>query len=405
MCKVCPNFPNSFVGWAAVALLATCLACGGSGGGGVTPPLPAQPYVRSATLSGTQEAPSNPSVASGTGSISVDPTTRAITGTLTTAGVAATAAHIHEGVKGVAGSVVIPLSGGAGGVWTVPSGTVLTEAQFTSLKANNFYFNAHSAAYPAGEIRGQIELRVRFASMAGSQEVPPVTSTATGSGALSLNTATGEVSGSLNVSGIAGTAAHIHEAASGVAGSVIIPLTDAGGGLWKVPPGSMLSASQMASFEAGNLYFNVHTAANPGGEIRGQLNIATALAWTTVLAGTQEVPPNGSVATGTGTLSVNPVTRELSGAVITTGLVGTASHIHEAAAGIAGAVIVPLVSGGAGVWVVPAGSILTDAQFTSLRAGNLYFNVHSAAYPGGEIRGQIGATSGGGGSGSGGSGY
>ena len=100
MCKVYPNFPNSFVGWAAVALLATCLACGGSGGGGATPPLPAQPYIRSATLTGTQEAPGNPSVASGTGSISVDPTTRAITGTLTTAGVTATAAHIHEGVKG-----------------------------------------------------------------------------------------------------------------------------------------------------------------------------------------------------------------------------------------------------------------------------------------------------------------
>ena len=99
MCKVYPNFPNSFVGWAAVALLATCLACGGSGGGGATPPLPAQPYIRSATLTGTQEAPGNPSVASGTGSISVTPPP-ARSRYAHHGGVTATAAHIHEGVKG-----------------------------------------------------------------------------------------------------------------------------------------------------------------------------------------------------------------------------------------------------------------------------------------------------------------
>ena len=41
------------------------------------------------------------------------------------------------------------------------------------------------------------------------------------------------------------------------------------------------------------------------------------------------------------------------------------------------------------VWSVPAGTRLTDAQFESFKAGTLYFNVHSDAYKGGEVRGQI----------------
>jgi len=106
-------------------------------------------------------------------------------------------------------------------------------------------------------------------TLAGDQEVPPVKSTGTGGGTIIIGNDK-SVSGSVKTSGITGTAAHIHEAAAGQNGPVIIPLTQAGD-TYSVPAGAKLTDAQFASFQAGNLYVNVHTAANPGGEMRAQL--------------------------------------------------------------------------------------------------------------------------------------
>ncbi len=107
-------------------------------------------------------------------------------------------------------------------------------------------------------------------TLAGSNEVPPVTTSATASGKFSVAD-DGTVSGSISTSGIAATAAHIHEGAPGKNGGVVIPLSKEGD-QFKVPEGSKLNEAQLASFKAGNLYVNVHSAANPKGEIRGQLH-------------------------------------------------------------------------------------------------------------------------------------
>ena len=81
--------------------------------------------------------------------------------------------------------------------------------------------------------------------------------------------------------------------------------------------------------------------------------------------------------------------KSVSGSVTTTGVNGTAAHIHEGAPGKAGGVIIPLVKAGDGKWDVPVGAKLTDAQEAAYKAGNLYVNVHSEAHKDGEIRGQI----------------
>jgi hypothetical protein len=106
-------------------------------------------------------------------------------------------------------------------------------------------------------------------TLAGDQEVPPVKSAGTGTGTIVVG-ADKSVSGSVTTTGIAGTAAHVHEAATGKNGPVIIPLTK-DGDKYTVPAGAKLTDTQFASFQAGNLYVNVHTPANPGGELRGQL--------------------------------------------------------------------------------------------------------------------------------------
>lgn len=104
----------------------------------------------------------------------------------------------------------------------------------------------------------------------GSQEVPAVTTTASGSGTITVGD-DGAVSGSVTTTGVAGTAAHIHMAAEGKNGPVVMPLTKSGDGAWAVPAGAKLTEAQLAAFKAGDLYVNVHSAAHKGGEIRGQL--------------------------------------------------------------------------------------------------------------------------------------
>ena len=106
------------------------------------------------------------------------------------------------------------------------------------------------------------------------------------------------------------------------------------------------------------------------------------------LAGDQEVPPVATAASGTGTISIGE-DGTVSGSIQTTGIEGTAAHIHLAAPGQNGPVAIPLAKSGKGRWSVPAGAKLTEAQAEAHKAGNLYVNVHSAAHPGGEIRGQL----------------
>jgi len=105
--------------------------------------------------------------------------------------------------------------------------------------------------------------------LSGASEVPPVTSAGSGSGKITVGD-DGAVSGSVTTTGIPGMAAHIHTGAAGINGPVIIPLTK-DGDTYKVPAGAKLNPDQMKAFKAGELYVNVHTAANKGGEIRGQL--------------------------------------------------------------------------------------------------------------------------------------
>jgi len=116
--------------------------------------------------------------------------------------------------------------------------------------------------------------------------------------------------------------------------------------------------------------------------------VASAVDAKVVLSGGQEVPPVTTSASGSGTITV-AADQSISGKVTTTGVKGTAAHIHVAAPGTNGPVIVPLTKDGDNGWAVGPGAKLQDAHFQAFKDGNLYVNVHSAANPNGEIRGQI----------------
>jgi hypothetical protein len=106
--------------------------------------------------------------------------------------------------------------------------------------------------------------------LSGDAEVPPVKTMAQGNADITVNKDM-TVSGKVMTSGVVGTMAHIHNGKAGSNGPVIVTLTKSGDNGWTVPAGSKLSETEFKAFMADELYVNVHSAENKGGEIRGQL--------------------------------------------------------------------------------------------------------------------------------------
>ncbi|HXX82678.1 MAG TPA: CHRD domain-containing protein [Casimicrobiaceae bacterium] len=100
--------------------------------------------------------------------------------------------------------------------------------------------------------------------------MPPVSTTAAGTGTVTI-APDRSVTAKITVTGMTATAAHIHEGAAGANGPVIVPFTKTADNTFAAPDGAKLTEAQYAGFKAGNLYVNVHSAKNPGGEVRAQL--------------------------------------------------------------------------------------------------------------------------------------
>lgn len=105
------------------------------------------------------------------------------------------------------------------------------------------------------------------------------------------------------------------------------------------------------------------------------------------LSGAEEVPPVKTDGSGSGSFRVGS-DGTITGSVTTRNVPGTMAHIHQGAKGTNGPVILPLTKKG-DTYSVPPGSKLTDAQMKALKEGNLYVNVHSDRYKGGEVRAQL----------------
>jgi hypothetical protein len=112
-----------------------------------------------------------------------------------------------------------------------------------------------------------------FASLDNTQETTGSTSTGVGGGVLTVDTATGQVRGFVVSTGVDNvTAAHVHTEARGIEGPITVPLVG-GPDLWFVPDNAAaLTAAEVAAFQAGNMYFNIHNDVFTVGAIRGQLD-------------------------------------------------------------------------------------------------------------------------------------
>lgn len=203
---------------------------------------------------------------------------------------APTRAHIHQGARDVAGPIVLPFFEGE-----VPTpissahGCVTGGADLINdirSHPDQFYVNIHTAAFPAGAMRGQLHpfpIVPRLPSqlsttLSGANEVPPADPD--GTGTARVNAAGSLVCWAVTWSNIATpTRGHIHQGPAGVTGPIVVPFFEAPNGLPSTLDSvdgctSGVDPALVQAIRAGPsaFYVNVHNAEFPGGAMRGQLH-------------------------------------------------------------------------------------------------------------------------------------
>jgi phage tail protein X len=348
--------------------------------------------------SGMEAVPVSGTQASAQASLTINIASGAVQGSMTTSGMTATAAHIHDAFAGTNGPVLIALDQDAGdpAIFNVPGGATLDAAGVERLLAGALYLNVHSAIAPGGEIRGQIlpeSFELRFTDLAGAATVPQVDSPARGRAAVTLDTSTGAVAIHAQVTGLDdATQAHLHQAYAGATGPALVALTQdaTDPGHW-LAEGETLNAAALDAFSNGELYINVHSPANPGGEIRGQVLPEGISVLFAELSGEQEVPRLDSSADGLASLTLDEAGAVLTIHVNTRGLDdASGTHLHNAFGGVNGPVEIGLNQDGGNPahWFAEQQAV-NAALLDALHSGGTYINVHSPTNPGGEIRGQV----------------
>jgi len=241
------------------------------------------------------------------------------------------------------------------------------------------------------------------AFLSGSQSVPSNFTLGNGTVTATLDGNELSIDGSFSDLDSDYTDSHIHLGLAGINGGVEIGLNpeldgDNRGGTFDET--HTLEAADIEALEAREWYINVHTENHPGGAIRGQLLPEADAYFRANLTGSQENPQ--IVTEGYGSLVMERHGDDLviSGAFSDLSSDYTNSHIHEGFAGTNGGVIQGLepafdrakLRAGNHIGIYEAGTntyTLSGEEWDQLLTRELYVNVHSENYPGGEIRGQI----------------
>lgn len=315
--------------------------------------------------------------------------------------------HIHNSRTG--GNVIVDFDGKVHGntVRSFITGNDL-KAWMPDFLAGNLYVAVHTVNNPGAEIFGYVKLETDwnfFAMLDGTQ----AGSGATGVGHANINFSMKGDTAIVRVatSGLSSkmSAVHLHYGKAGQSGGVALGLesTIAMDSLSLVGGVAVLPATWtnlMAALMKDSVYLNIHTPANPGGEIRGQLMTTKKLhfdAWLNqaqITAG-GGTPSKASMAYGVSTLTLNASFDTLWYNVLFTGLTSNATmaHFHNAEPNASGAVVKDLMPMGnmiSGMWTkTDATQPLTPMLISELLKGNLYFVIHTDSNPGGEIRGNV----------------
>ena len=361
------------------------------------------PAAMKVVLTGAAERPTaNTSAAFGAGALTLIGNELAFDITYQGLSAAATGAHFH-GPSDRAGTapLIIDLSSGFGTLGragTLAGRVTLTPAQSFALADGKVYVNIHNGIFPDGEIRGQVAPYIGelpfSADLTGAAEKPAAVSSP-GSGFVESSLVGNTLSFVITYRGLTSsiTAAHIHgPATSSASAAVLFDLLPQHRGAYStqgVFSGSVtLTPAQIGALLNGDLYVNLHTAVNPGGEIRGQL---APMIFPVLMNGAKEVGPVVTPATGYGYVGL--VGRQVSIGLHYRDLQGNISDAHyhgPADTASSGGVLIGLPFTAGNPWgFIFNSQTLSDAHVSFFADGLVYVNIHSTFAGGGEIRGQV----------------
>jgi hypothetical protein len=306
---------------------------------------------------------------------------------------AETAARIHSGAVDSNGEIVFELPAG-----NPKDGAIAfdTTTAIADLAAEQLYVNISSTSAPEGEIRGQILPGggCFAAALSGGQATPSNDSGAAGRAIFALSPDQARLTYHVEYSGLAGseTGAHIRKAAAASLGEIVFDFASQSPA--SSPKTGTLTFSSTLTYDdllAGRLYIDITTSTFSSGEIRGQI-LPISNCFAVQLAGANATPPSSSAGGGDATfvLSSDQTKMVYQLTYHDLGSPATRAHIHKGAIGSAGAEVFNLFSipdaGSPKNGAITFGGALSP---TDLLAGQLYVDIHTSNYPGGEIRGQI----------------
>ncbi len=229
------------------------------------------------------------------------------------------------------------------------------------------------------------------ATLSGSAERPtPVVSPGTGTFTGVIDRATRVLSYTVTYSGLTPVAGHLHRItpnATNGNGPVEVPFASLGSPITGVV--TLATMGRVDSLINGFYYANLHTTANPGGEIRGNIRVNAPIRLKATLSGAAERPPVTTSATGTFAGIIDPTTRVLSYTVTYSGLTPVAGHLHRINNSTTGNGPVEIGFPSLASPIIGTATLTTASRVDSLLNGFYYANLHTAAFPGGEIRGDI----------------
>ena len=288
-----------------------------------------------------------------------------------------TGSHFHSALSGGVVQGITFSDNTATGSWTnIPDSLV------RNLLNNNIYVNLHTGSFSGGEIRGTLK-PAQFSfniKLDGAQA--GTASTAKGTGYLTADTAGySKLKYQVTIAGLSSafTAAHFHAAPGGGILQAVTFTDSTASGTWSGFPDSVYLL-----LLKGKVYLNVHSATNSGGEIRGTLVPTGEFPFVASIDSVEAGTNTSAKGTGWAMLSSDLAHLRYSVTYAKLSSAFSGAHFHSSPSGSVVQAITFTGNTATGDWTT-----LSDANLLDLLKGNIYINIHSSNFSGGEIRGTL----------------